>query len=148
MIVIIFGSSGQDGFYLTDMLQQKGYDVIGVSRKQENGNTDITIYDSVAELIKNNLPKYIFHFAANSTTRHDALFENHETISTGTLNILESVRKYVPVCKVFITGSGVLFRNMGLPIKETDEFQANNAYAVARIQSVYAARYFRDLGIK
>ena len=35
-----------------------------------------------------------------------------------------------------------------MPIRETDEFEANSPYSVARIQSVYAARYFRSLGMK
>ena len=148
MTVIIFGASGQDGFYLTDLLQQKGYDVIGVSRKRGRVNTDIKNYDSVAELVKNKLPEYIFHFAANSTTRHDALFENHETISTGTLNILEAVKNFSPLTKVFISGSGLQFINCNQPIKETDLFEARDAYSVSRIQSVYAARYYRRLGLK
>jgi len=40
------------------------------------------------------------------------------------------------------------FKNENHPIKETDEFEANDPYAVSRIHSVYAARYFRKLGIK
>ena len=78
---------------------------------------------------------------------HETLFENHETISTGTLNILESVRRHSPESRVFITGSAVQFENTGRPITETDNFEAKSPYAVARIQSVYAARYFRSLGL-
>jgi GDPmannose 4,6-dehydratase len=37
---------------------------------------------------------------------------------------------------------------LDLPIKETDPFEARDAYSVSRIQSVYAARYFRTLGVK
>ncbi len=33
-------------------------------------------------------------------------------------------------------------------IKETDPFDARDAYSVSRIQSVYAARYYRTLGIR
>jgi GDPmannose 4,6-dehydratase len=98
-------------------------------------------------VIKQHLPAYVFHVAANSTTRHDALFENHETISTGTLNVLEAIKRHTPGTKVFITGSGVQFKNSGRPITEKDEFEASSPYSVARIQSVYAARYYRSLGI-
>ena len=73
---------------------------------------------------------------------------NHETIATGSLNILEAVKRHQPNCRVFITGSGVQFVNNGNPIKETDDFEANSPYSVARIQSAYAARYYRGLGIK
>ncbi len=61
------------------------------------------IINFIENLIKREKPEYIFHLAANSTTRHDALFENHKTISTGTLNILESVKRHSPGSRVFIT---------------------------------------------
>jgi GDPmannose 4,6-dehydratase len=142
---IIFGVNGQDGFYLQEQLQANACQVYGVPRS--NG-VDITKFQEVERLVKDLQPHYIFHLAANSTTRHEALFENHETISTGTLNILESVKKQCPVCRVFITGSGVQFVNKGSPISEKDEFAPLSAYAVSRIHSVYAARYYRSLGIK
>jgi GDPmannose 4,6-dehydratase len=142
---VIFGNSGQDGFYLQELLQNDGHSVIGVSRGN-GGNVADRIY--VETLIKDVRPDYIFHLAANSTTRHEALFENHETISTGTLNILESVKLHCPACRVFITGSGVQFVNKGTPILEHDDFAPLSAYAVSRIHSVYAARYYRALGIK
>ena len=147
MTSIIFGANGQDGFYLSELLRQQGDKVVGVSRNGPLEKTDITRFADVAALISVTNPDYIFHLAANSTTRHDALFENHETICTGTLNILESVKKYSPHCKVFISGSGLQFKNAGRPIKETDEFEARDPYSVSRIQSAYAARYFRSIGV-
>jgi GDPmannose 4,6-dehydratase len=147
MTAIIFGAGGQDGFYLTELLKQKGFTVIGISRK-EYSVCDITDYSSVSNLIKDKQPDFVFHLAANSTTRHDALFENHAIIATGTLNILEAVKEFSSDTKVFISGSGLQFKNEGNPIKETDPFEARDAYSVSRIQSVYAARYYRTLGIK
>lgn len=148
MKAIIFGVSGQDGFYLSALLQEQGYDVIGVSRKSVGVKVDIADYSSVEALVKQHRPDYIFHLAANSTTRHEAMFENHATIETGTLNILEAVKNNSPQTKVFISGSGLQFKNEGKPIKETDPFEARDPYSVSRIQSVYAARYFRSLGIQ
>jgi GDPmannose 4,6-dehydratase len=148
MKAIIFGANGQDGFYLIKLLKEKNIEVIAVSRNEKFIQTDIANFVEVNLLIKNTRPDYIFHLAANSTTRHDALFENHQTIATGTLNILEAVKQFSPHTKVFISGSGLQFLNTGNPIKETDLFVANDAYSISRIQSVYAARYFRSLGIK
>jgi GDPmannose 4,6-dehydratase len=144
---IIFGANGQDGYYLSRLLAENNVEVTGIARKGGNVQADISDYNSVKELIGSIQPDYIFHFAANSSTRHDLLFENHSTISTGTLNILESVKACSPKSKVFISGSGLQFRNEGLPIKETDPFEARDAYSLARIHSVYAARYYRHLGI-
>lgn len=148
MKAIIFGAGGQDGFYLTQLLEQKGITVIAVSRKSDLQTTDITSYKDVADVITKNKPQYIFHLAANSTTQHQALFENHSVICTGSLNILEAVKVFSPHTKVFISGSGLQFINNNKPIKETDAFESRDAYSVSRIHSVYAARYFRRLGIQ
>ncbi len=148
MKAVIFGANGQDGFYLSQLLLSKKIEVIGVARTNNHWQIgDVANYTFVKELISHSQPDYIFHLAANSTTRHNVLFENHQTISTGTLNILEAVYQYSKHSKVFLSGSGLQFVNNGLPIKETDEFIANSPYAIARIQSVYAARYYRTLGL-
>lgn len=149
MTSIIFGANGQDGFYLSQLLRDKGHTIIGISNHGEFLRTNITNYDAVADLIHQHKPDFIFHLAANSTTRHNAMFENHATICTGTLNILEAVKNLSLQTKIFISGSGLQFKNNNEPIKETDEFEARDAYSVSRIQSVYAARYFRNqFGIK
>jgi GDPmannose 4,6-dehydratase len=148
MKAIIFGANGQDGFYLIKLLQQQKINVIGISRSGIFLRTDIGNFEKVSALIHKEQPDYVFHLAANSTTRHEALFENHQTIATGTLNILEAVKQFSPRTKVFISGSGLQFVNNGTPIKETDAFSANDAYSISRIQSIYAARYFRSLGLK
>ena len=148
MKAIIFGINGQDGYYLNQLLQQKNIKVIGVSRSKGEWLTgDVADFLLVKKLIKDEQPDYIFHLAANSTTRHDVLFENHQTISTGTLNILESAYQYSKHSKIFLSGSGLQFVNKGKPISEKDEFYAGSPYCVSRIQSVYAARYYRELGL-
>lgn len=148
MKALIFGANGQDGYYLSELCKLKGIEPIGISRSGNWLHGDVSNYEQVEQLIKKYQPAYVFHVAANSTTRHDALFENHATISTGTLNILEAARLYSPSSKVFLTGSGVQFENKGMPISETDNFEANSPYSVARIHSVYAARYYRSLGLR
>lgn len=148
MKVIILGANGQDGYYLSRVLNQEGVDVIGISRNGNFMKTEIDNYYEISNIIKKEKPDYIFHLAANSTTNHSALFENHRTIATATLNILEAVKEFSSQTKVFISGSGLQFINNGLPIKETDPFAANDAYSISRIQSIYAARYFRTLGLK
>lgn len=141
--VLIFGSNGQDGYYLRELLKRKNINHIGVSRGNSDIKGDVSDYDFVYKQIFQYKPTHIFHFAANSTTRHEAIFDNHLSISTGTLNILESVRLLCPDIKVFISGSAMQFKNNGTPIDENTPFDASSPYSVARIQSVYAARYYR-----
>jgi GDPmannose 4,6-dehydratase len=142
-IAIIFGITGQDGYFLSKLLEQKNIKVLGVSRDKAEVTGDVADFDFVKKLIICIKPILIFNFAANSTTRHDVLFENHKTISTGALNILEAVRLHSPTTKVFLSGSAMQFKNEGLPIDKLTSFEASSPYSIARIQSVYAARYYR-----
>lgn len=144
---LIFGANGQDGYYLERLYREMGIECLGISRSGDGITGDVSDFVQVEMLVRKYCPSHVFHLAANSTTRHSAIFENHETISTGTLNVLEAVRLHSPLAKVFITGSGVQFKNSGRPISENDPFEAANPYSVARIQSVYAARYFRSIGL-
>ena len=146
--VIIFGANGQDGYYLSELYRRQGCEVLGISRTGDWLRGDVASFELVEELVRSRKPDVIFHLAATSTTHHDALFENHKTIGTGTLNILEAVYRWHPGCKVFLTGSGLQFTNRGEPIYETDPFDASSAYSVERIHSVYSARYFRTLGVR
>ena len=141
---LIFGSNGQDGYFLTKLLKSNNIEVIGSSRinSHYNGKVDDLIF--VEELIKKIKPDYIFHFAANSTTSHLALFENHSAISTGTINILETTRKFSPKSRIFLSGSAMQFKNEGLPINEKTPFEAKSPYSFSRIHSVYIARYYRE----
>ncbi|MBP7807787.1 MAG: GDP-mannose 4,6-dehydratase [Bacteroidia bacterium] len=149
MNAIIIGINGQDGFYLNKLLSAKQINVIGIARSKGDWiQGDVTDFPFISELIKKHQPQYIFHLAANSSTRHDLIFENHETIATGTINVLESAYRFSKNSKIFICGSGVHFKNNGFPVSETDEFFANSPYAVSRISSVYAARYYREIGLK
>lgn len=144
---VIFGASGQTGTYLDRVLCRRGHHVIKSSRKSELHQVDIANFAGVESLIATERPDLIFHLAARSTTRHDAMFDNHNAISTGTLNVLEAAQRHVPSARIFITGSGVQFVNVGEPINEETPFEGSSPYAVARIHSVYAARYYRRRGL-
>ena len=140
---LIFGISGQDGFYLSSLLKEKGIEVIGSSRTQ-GIKGDIGDLFFVEYLIKAYSPDYIFHLAADSSTKHQNLFQNHNSISTGTINILESCRIYSPESRIFLAGSAMQFKNDGSPISESTPFSASSPYSLARIHATYAGRYYRD----
>ena len=150
MKVIIFGSNGQDGFYLNKYLDSLNCEIINVSRTSTDfiiGNVIDSIF--VEKIIKNEKPNFVFHFAAKSSTHHQHIYENNETISLGTINILESVRLYSPNTKVFLSGSAMQFQNNGIAIDENSPFEASSPYSISRIQSTYTARYYRStFGLK
>lgn len=144
MKAIIFGSNGQDGYFLSELLTQSGIEVLKVSRQNAALIGDVSDYLFVYGLISEHLPDYVFHLAASSSTSHTFLFDNNASISNGTINILESVRIASPLTKVFLSGSAVQFKNSGEAINEETDFYASSHYAFARIHSVYAGRYYRD----
>lgn len=149
MNAIIFGINGQDGYYLKQLLISQNIEVIGVSRNNADFIGNVADLSFVESLISKFKPEYVFHLAANSTTRYDVLFENHETISTGTINILDSVKKISPSTKVFLSGSALQFENLGHPISEDDPFEGSSPYSVSRIHSVFMGRYYREkFGLK
>ena len=141
---IIFGASGQDGYLLNNILINKRITTHLVSRNNSPIKGDVSNLDFVSQLIKNVKPEYIFHFAAKSSINHEFLFENHLSISSGTINILESVKKHSRSSKVFIAGSAEQFENNGDAINEFSSFKANSSYSAERIYSTYISRYFRE----
>ncbi len=145
---IIFGANGQDGYCLSEACRKRQIEVIGISRSGPWIHGDVSSPEFVEKLIRNHQPAMIFHLAAASTTKHDVIYENHATIGTGTINILESVKRWSPESKVFIAGSGLQFVNRGGPISETDPFDHSSAYVAVRNYSVYLARYFRSIGVQ
>ena len=148
MKALIFGANGQDGHYLSKACHKRKIEVIGVSRSGPWLHGDVASFDTVEELIRTHRPEMIFHLAATSTTKHHATYDNHATIGTGTLNILESVKQWSPKSKVFIAGSGLQFINNEQPISESDTFDHSSSYAAVRNYSVHLSRYYRSIGIQ
>jgi GDPmannose 4,6-dehydratase len=148
MKALIFGAGGQDGHYLSEACRKQQIEVTGVSRSGSWLRGDVASPEIVEKLIRSHRPELIFHLAATSTTRHNAIYENHAAIGTGTINILESVKRWSPDSKVFIAGSGLQFINNGQPISETDPFDHSSSYVAVRNYSVYLSRYFRSIGIR
>ena len=64
MKAIIFGASGQDGYYLQKLLRRENIEIIAVSRRGNGIIADIGNFSSVEHIIKEHKPDLIFHFAA------------------------------------------------------------------------------------
>ncbi len=148
MKALIFGINGQDGHYLTKLLEANSIEVVGVSRKNASIIGDVSNYNLVSELIKRFKPEYTFHLAAESKTAHEYLFQNNASIYQGALNILESSYHFNKKSKIFLSGSGLQFKNESQPIHENDPFEIREAYSLSRVNAVNAGRYFRFLGLR
>ena len=108
---LVFGATGQDGFYLVKLLLEKDYEVVAVRRRSATNNAihleefkehdnftlvtgDVTDYSSILNLIQDNKPDEIYNLAAQS---HVGIsFEQPqltwEVTGKGCMNILEAIR--------------------------------------------------------
>lgn len=143
-VAIIFGSGSQDGYYLAEVLKFNRIKTLLVSRNSGDVKGDISNFEFVKSLVKTYMPNYVFHFAASSNLSHEYMFHNYGSISTGTINLLESILLYCPSSRIFISGSALQFENINEPIDESTKFECNSFYSIFRIHSVNLARYYRD----
>jgi GDPmannose 4,6-dehydratase len=145
---IIFGVSGQDGHYLRDVLNRHGVEVFGVARSGGDARLDVSDSVAVQHVVRQVRPDLVFNLAATSSTSHEDLWVNHAAISTGSLAILDAVERHASGAKVLLVGSGLQFINDGLPLHEQSPLGHSSPYVVARNQSLFAARYYRQRGLK
>ena len=145
---IIFGAAGQDGYYLRNLLLEKGWKAAPFDARGRAIPLDVADASAVDRWIRTCQPARIFHLAAHSTTSLEAGSDNFRAIALGAWNILSSAWRHVPRARVLVAGSGLQFRNRGRPISEHDAFDPSSPYAVARIAAVQVARYFRKVGLR
>tara|TARA_R110002020_G_scaffold178537_4_gene371579 strand:- start:6609 stop:7727 length:1119 start_codon:yes stop_codon:yes gene_type:complete len=109
MKVIIFGITGQDGSYLAELLLEKGYEVVGVTRRVSVDTLqrihhilpqihiiegDITDAFNVGNIIKEYEPDQIYNLAAQSHvgTSFSQPSLTWDVTAGGTMNVLEGIR--------------------------------------------------------
>ena len=106
---IIFGITGQDGSYLAELLLEKGYDVVGVTRRVSVSTLnriehilpkinivegDITDGFNVCKIIQEEKPDEVYNLAAQSHvgTSFKQPSLTWDITGAGVLNILEAIR--------------------------------------------------------
>ena len=159
---LIFGCSGQDGSLLSKSLLEKGFNVIGISRKQKTQNDnlkklgisgeiehlegDILDTERVRSLIEKYYPDEIYNLAAQSSVgkSFDLPRETLNGIINGTLNLLESAKSLSFYGSIFFAGSGEIF---GLTAEKATIHTPQkplSPYGVAKQTSLNLVRMYRD----
>ena len=173
MKAIIFGITGQDGSYLAELLLEKGYEVIGVTRRVSvptlNRIThilpkikiiegDITDAFSVSNVIKEEAPDEIYNLAAQSHvgTSFKQPSLTWDVTAGGVLNILEAIRysgrkddiKFYQASSSEMFGKNYNLREgLAEMIKYQDEktpFMPQSPYAIAKLAAHHLVRNYRD----
>ncbi len=149
---LICGISGQDGAYLAHLLVSKGYEVCGTARDaqmstfynlQRLGIRDqvklesmaLNDFRSVLNAIAKVKPDEIYNLAGQSSVglSFEQPVETLESISVGTLNLLEAIRFTSRQIKLYNAGSSECFGNTeGNLADEETSFRPRSPYAVAK----------------
>lgn len=161
---LICGVSGQDGAYLSALLLEKGYDVYGGSRDATTNTFEnlkklglkdriklvsINIIDfrSTLQTIIRIQPDEIYNLSGQSSVglSFEQPVETFESISIGTLNLLEAIRfSNLPV-KLYNSGSSECFgESGGLPADEDTPFKPRSPYAIAKATAHWKVVNYRE----
>lgn len=161
---LICGVSGQDGAYLAALLQEKGYRVYGASRdattqRFENlerigvrGRVEplsmvLTDFRSVAQAINHAAPDEIYNLAGQSSVGLSFMqpVETLESITLGTLNLLEAIRFTGSEARLYNAGSSECFGDTGgAAANEDTAFRPRSPYATAKAAAFWAVANYRE----
>jgi GDPmannose 4,6-dehydratase len=170
-VALIFGVTGQDGSYLSELLIKKGYVVHGIKRRSSSINTsrvdhiyqdphekkrnfflhygDITDSTVVSKLIKEISPNEIYNLAAQS---HVAVsFEVPEYTANadalGALRILEAIKfhKLIKKTKFYQAGTSEMYGKVReTPQTEKTQFYPLSPYGVAKLYAHWITINYRQ----
>ena len=101
---VVTGARGQDGSYLCELLEEKGYHVVKFTG-------DVRDYDEMYETIKKSIPDEIYNLAAK--IHHGSPKDTLHVNTSGILNIMEAVKNLgiESKCKIFQASSSEIFAN-------------------------------------
>jgi GDPmannose 4,6-dehydratase len=164
MKALICGVGGQDGAYLSRLLLDKGYEVVGASRdamtstffnlkrlgirdRVTTTSMAITDFRSVLQTLDRFQPDEIYNLAGQSSVglSFEQPVETMESIAIGTLNMLEAIRFYGKPIRFYNAGSSECFGDTGAaPASEETPFKPRSPYAVAKATAHNLVANYRE----
>ncbi|GAB4026586.1 GDP-mannose 4,6-dehydratase [Spirosoma gilvum] len=161
---LVCGISGQDGAYLAKLLLDKGYTVYGGSRdaqmstfrnltrlaiRQDVQLVSVNIHDfrSVLQTLLKIKPDEVYNLAGQSSVglSFEQPVETLESISIGTLNLLESIRFSELPIRFYNAGSSECFGDTGsLAADENTPFRPRSPYGVAKAAAFWQVANYRE----
>ncbi|WP_080059058.1 GDP-mannose 4,6-dehydratase [Spirosoma aerolatum] len=161
---LICGISGQDGAYLAKLLLERGYEVYGSSRDAQMASfsnlsrlairqsvkfVSISIQDfrSVLQALLKIKPDEVYNLAGQSSVglSFEQPVETLESISIGTLNLLEAIRFSDLPIKFYNAGSSECFGDTGsLSADENTPFRPRSPYGVAKAAAFWQVANYRE----
>ena len=157
--VIISGACGFVGNYLIKELLDNEYEILACDISNNNNlpekvnycYLDILDVEQINSIVQNFQPDYFINLAAISSVGLSWSIpqKTFEVNVIGTINILESLRKYSPNCKTLLIGSSEEYDKSNEKLSEESKVCANNPYGISKIaQENIAKMYIERYGMK
>lgn len=161
-VALVTGISGQDAFFLSNLLNTKGYTVYGMLRGQDNPRRkDVEINLPFVRIVEGDLLDQSSLFNVISKVKPSEIYNlgaisfvpiswtqpilTVETTGLGVLRLLEAVKTIDPTIKLFQSGSS---EQMGkvreVPQTEKTPFYPRSPYGVAKCFGFEIVRNYRE----
>jgi GDPmannose 4,6-dehydratase len=161
---LICGVSGQDGAYLARLLLSKGYCVFGSSRDADTStfinlqhlkvrervktiSLALNDFRSVLQNLSKISPDEIYNLSGQSSVAlsFEQPVETFESITVGTLNLLEAIRFLGIKSRLYNAASSECFGNTNTVLaNEATPFQPRSPYAVAKAAAFWQVANYRE----
>ena len=162
---LICGISGQDGAYLAQLLLAKGYEVFGTSRDAEVGSFSrlkalgierdvelrsmtLTDFRSVLQILSDLKPDEIYNLAGQTSVGLSFAqpVETFESVTFGTLNLLEVMRYLDTGARLYQASSGECYGETteNAPAREGSAFHPRSPYGVAKAAAYWTVVNYRE----
>ncbi len=159
---LITGITGQDGYFLAELLVKKGYQVFGFvrreSQKKETLATELPdniqmIYGDIAQesditsAIEQIQPSEVYNLASQSRPG-ESWVQAATTLCVnglGAVRLFEAVRSACPTARVYHASSSEMFgQTKVVPQNEETPFNPTNPYAASKVYAHQMVRIYRE----
>jgi GDPmannose 4,6-dehydratase len=162
MRALITGITGQDGSYLTDLLLEKGYEVIGMVRRSSTesferinhvkdritlAQADLLDQLSIISIVEEHRPDEIYNLAAQSfvPTSWSQPVLTGEFNALGVTKVLEAIRLVDTNIRFYQASSSEMFgRVREVPQTEKTAFYPRSPYGVAKVYGHFITVNYRE----
>ena len=153
MKAFISGATGQDGFYLSKFLRDKGYRVYGLVRRSAQSKEvpeGITVVEGdvtdprVSDVISDISPNEIYHLAAMSHVGESFKIPSttFDINAKGTLHLLEGAKRVN--AKFYQASTSELFGVSPAPQNEKTLFHPRSPYGVSKLAAYWLTVNYRE----
>jgi GDPmannose 4,6-dehydratase len=166
LIAVITGVAGQDGSYLSELLIEKGYLVVGITRRHSAGEShrnidhllgsenfkliegDISDTTLISRVLHQYKPHEWYNLAAMSHVGQSFKepLLTFDVDARAVIGQLECIRQISPYTRFYQASTSELFGGVGCPKEGYNEeslFNPRSPYAVAKLAAYWAVRNYR-----